>query len=190
MIDGDSAPTPGKLEQLRAQVSRTYQHWLDRSVIYHTGRWVGFGVLLGVYLLRVYIIQGWFIVTYGLGIFLLNNFIGFLSPQVDPEMDGPGLPTASTDEFRPFTRRLPEFQFWHSSTRGVLTALVMTHFALFDVPVFWPILLVYFVVLFFLTMKRQIKHMIKHRYVPWNWGKAKYRGGDGGTPGSVKMGKS
>ena len=26
--------------------------------------------------------EGWFIVTYGLGIFLLNNLIGFLSPQV------------------------------------------------------------------------------------------------------------
>jgi len=25
-------------------------------------------------------------------------------------------------------------------------------------------------------MKRQIKHMIKHKYVPWSWGKQKYRG--------------
>ena len=28
----------------------------------------------------------WFIVTYGLGIYLLNNFIGFLSPQVSPSV--------------------------------------------------------------------------------------------------------
>jgi Rer1 family len=87
--------------------------------------------------------------------------------QVDPDNDGPGLPTADTDEFRPFTRRLPEFQFWHSSVRGVLIAFCMTFFGLFDVPVFWPILLVYFLVLFFLTMKRQIKHMIKHRCVAY-----------------------
>jgi Rer1 family len=86
---------------------------------------------------------------------------------VDPDNDGPGLPTADTDEFRPFTRRLPEFQFWHSSVRGVLIAFCMTFFGLFDVPVFWPILLVYFLVLFFLTMKRQIKHMIKHRCVAY-----------------------
>jgi hypothetical protein len=132
-------------------------------VIYHTGRWVGFVVVLLLYLLRVYFINGWFIVTYGLGIFLLNNFIGFLSPQIDPDSDGPGLPTSDADEFRPFTRRLPEFQFWYSSVRGVLIAFVMTFFNLFDVPVFWPILLIYFVVLFFLTMKRQIKHMVKHR---------------------------
>ena len=40
-----------------------------------------------------------------------------------------------------------------------------------------PILLVYFFALFFLTMKRQIKHMIKHEYVPWSWGKKSYAPG-------------
>ena len=42
---------------------------------------------------------------------------------------------------------------------------------MFDVPVFWPILLMYFLVLFFVTMKRQIKHMIKYRYIPFSFGK-------------------
>jgi len=36
------------------------------------------------------------------------------------------------------------------------------------VPVFWPILLVYFCALFFVTMRRQIRHMIKHRYIPFS----------------------
>mmetsp|Transcript_16587 Transcript_16587/g.24558 ORF Transcript_16587/g.24558 Transcript_16587/m.24558 type:complete len:178 (-) Transcript_16587:55-588(-) len=161
---------------MKVKIGRVYQHWLDKSVIYHRARWIFFVFALSLFLLRIYFINGWFIVTYGLGIFLLNNFIGFLSPQIDPEMEGPGLPTLDNDEFRPFTRRLPEFKFWHSSTRGVAIAFGMTFFDLFDVPVFWPILLVYFLLLFFMTMKRQIMHMIKHRYVPWNWGKAKYKG--------------
>ena len=37
---------------------------------------------------------------------------------------------------------------------------------LFNIPLFWPILLLYFIVLFMLTMKRQIKHMWKHKYAP------------------------
>jgi hypothetical protein len=53
----------------------------------------------------------------------------------------------------------------------VLVAFFMTFFSVFDVPVFWPILLVYFIVLFFLTMKKRIQHMIKHNYVPWDFGK-------------------
>ena len=30
----------------------------------------------------------------------------------DLDDDDPGLPTRSDDEFRPFTRRVPEFKFW------------------------------------------------------------------------------
>ena len=32
----------------------------------------------------------------------------------------------------------------------------------------------YFVALFVLTMKRQIKHMIKYKYVPFSFGKVSY----------------
>ena len=50
--------------------------------------------------------------TYGLGIYNLNLLIGFISPQIDPETEGPQLPTQSDQEFKPFVRRLPEFKFW------------------------------------------------------------------------------
>ena len=75
---------------------------------------------------------------------------------------------------RPFARRLPEFKFWYSCSRAIIIATFMTFFELFDVPVFWPILLLYFIVLFVITMKRQIRHMMKYKYVPFSWGKAKY----------------
>ena len=42
-----------------------------------------------IYCLRVYLINGWYIITYGLGIYVLNLLIGFLSPQSDPETEGP-----------------------------------------------------------------------------------------------------
>lgn len=78
------------------------------------------------------------------------------------------MPSQRSDEFRPFQRRLPEFKFWWASTRSVAASLLATLFPLFDVPVFWPILLVYFCALFFVTMRRQIRHMIKHRYIPFS----------------------
>ncbi|KAA8537606.1 hypothetical protein F0562_027214 [Nyssa sinensis] len=62
------------------------------------------------------------------------------------------------------------------SQRHFCVAFVMTFFSLFDVPVFWPILLCYWIVLFALTMKRQIVHMIKYKYVPFNIGKQRYTG--------------
>ena len=48
---------------------------------------------------------------------------------------------------------------------------MLTFIPIFDVPVFWPILLLYWFVLFFITMKRQIKHMIKYKYLPFSTGK-------------------
>jgi len=118
--------------------------------------------------------------------------------QLDPETEGPTLPTSEKEEFRPFTRRVPEFKFWYvstpvatcarrlcdgspracrySSSKATFIAFCMTFFNFFNIPVFWPILLLYFIALFFLTMKRQIKHMWKHNYVPWSAGKTKYAG--------------
>jgi hypothetical protein len=63
------------------------------------------------------------------------------------------------------------FFFRYAITKAFCVAFLMTFFSVFDVPVFWPILLCYWVVLFVLTMKRQIVHMIKYKYVPFSIGK-------------------
>lgn len=172
---------------------RAFQYWLDKSTIHILPRWSIFGCLILIFSLRVYVLQGWFIVAYGLGIFLLNNFIAFLTPLDDPN-DGPTLPTKESEgkEFRPFARRLPEFKFWYACSKGTLTAIGMTFFSVFDIPVFWPILLLYFGVLFFMTMKRQIMHMYKHKYVPLSFGKAKPKraGSESGMYGGGMSGAS
>ncbi|KAF9678536.1 hypothetical protein SADUNF_Sadunf07G0045000 [Salix dunnii] len=158
-------------------VSRRYQHFLDKTVPFTLYRWIACLIVVLIYVIRVYFVQGFYIITYGLGIYLLNLLIGFLSPQIDPDIhDGPTLPTRGSDEFRPFARRLTEFKFWYSITKAFCIAFVMTFFSVFDVPVFWPILLTYWVMLFVLTMRRQISHMIKYRYVPFSTGKQRYDG--------------
>jgi len=128
-------------------------------------------------------------VTYGLGIFLLNLLIGFLTP-VDDDEGNPLLPTTARDdgEFKGgIIRRLPEFKFWYSCMKAMLVGLTMTFFSVFNVPVFWPILLIYFVILFVLTMKRQIMHMWTYKYLPFTWGKPSYKSGAG--PGAANGGK-
>ncbi|KAK1325139.1 Protein RER1B [Acorus calamus] len=176
-VSGDQASEPSvPMAKWRRDFSRAFRYYLDRSTPHPVGRWLGTLAVAIIYVLRVYLIQGFYIVSYGLGIYLLNLLIGFLSPQVDPglEVDGASLPTRGSDEFRPFIRRLPEFKFWYAMTKAFCVAFVMTFFSVFDVPVFWPILLCYWIVLFVLTMKRQILHMIKYRYVPFNFGKQRY----------------
>lgn len=167
-----------------SKLQRHYQALLDQSTPFVLYRWVGTGVALFLFFIRVFMAQGWYIVAYALGIYLLNLFLAFLQPKFDPsneaidnEMeDGAvgSLPTKQDEEFRPFIRRLPEFKFWHSATRAVVIAFGCSWFEIFNVPVFWPVLVMYWLMLFILTMRKQIQHMIKYRYVPFTFGKAKY----------------
>uniref|UniRef100_A0A8C1DX45 Protein RER1 n=1 Tax=Cyprinus carpio carpio TaxID=630221 RepID=A0A8C1DX45_CYPCA len=234
MPEGDSSGEsihgkPSAIGNFFKRLGQVYQSWLDKSTPFSAVRWAVTLILTAIYMIRVYILQGWYIVTYALGIYHLNLFIAFLSPKVDPSLlddpdEGPALPTKQNEEFRPFIRRLPEFKFWHgypepcpgpplptgpgpakrttpergtesnepgfggqtrsghsskhlvhSATKGIIIAMICTFFEAFNVPVFWPILVMYFIMLFCITMKRQIKHMIKYRYLPFTHGKRTYR---------------
>ncbi|KIS68088.1 protein retrieval receptor [Mycosarcoma maydis] len=209
---GSSAPP--QIEQFLAHTNRLqqrYQSLLDSTTPYPLHRWGASAALLFIFMLRIVLSQGWYIVCYALFIYLLNLFLAFLTPKFDPSYEAdlaeqdveegePGLPTSASrpntntaapaagglmsgvfgsslnaqsgdDEFRPFIRRLPEFKFWLSATQAILISLFCTTSSAFDIPVFWPILLMYFCILFTITMRRQIKHMIRHKYVPFDLGR-------------------
>lgn len=101
------------VSQWTLTLSQRYQHLLDKSTPQVLHRWIFFAVIALIYVIRVFMVQGFYIITYALGIYIIQLLIAFLSPQVDPEVEGgPTLPTRGSDEFRPFVRRLPEFKFW------------------------------------------------------------------------------
>ncbi|KAG5342610.1 Protein rer1 [Termitomyces sp. T112] len=184
-------PSPGQnIFAQFSKIQRQYQQTLDRWTPHVFQRWLSTGGLLTIFFLRILLAQGWYIVCYAHAIYLLNLLLAFLQPKFDPslqddlmadEIEEGGedatspLPSQRDDEFRPFVRRLPEWQFWLSSTRATIIALFCTFSEIFDVPVYWPILVIYFFVLFALTMRRQIQHMIKYKYIPFDIGrKARY----------------
>ncbi|XP_045473063.1 protein RER1 isoform X1 [Harmonia axyridis] len=181
-LSNSGTKNKGAVSQAWTRLSQWYQGVVDRTVPWQKGRWLAAFFLILGFLARVVFAQGWYIVTYALGIYHLNLFIAFLTPKIDPAMDfdaednGPELPTRANEEFRPFIRRLPEFKFWYSVTRSTVIGFICTFFECFNIPVFWPILVMYFITLFCITMKRQIKHMIKYRYLPFTHGKPKYQG--------------
>ncbi|KAF7321526.1 Protein RER1 [Mycena kentingensis (nom. inval.)] len=188
MSEVESTPVQNIQGQF-SRINRQYQQLLDRWTPHTLNRWLATGALLLVFFLRIVLAQGWYIVCYAHAIYLLNLLLAFLQPKFDPSLqedlmaddaeggtnDTSPLPSSRDDEFRPFVRRLPEWQFWLSTTRATVVALFCTLSEAFDVPVYWPILVVYFFVLFALTMRRQIQHMVKYKYVPFDIGrKARY----------------
>lgn len=114
-VGSDDAVPVSPLAKWRNDFSRAFQNYLDRSAPNIFNRWLVTLAAAAIYVLRAYFLQGFYVVSYGLGIYILNLLIGFMSPKVDPELellDGPSSPTTYTNEFKPFVRRLPEFKFW------------------------------------------------------------------------------
>jgi hypothetical protein len=79
----------------RDQVWQRYNRSLDWLTPHTLARWLGLLLFLALYLLRVWMLQGFYIVTYALGIFLLNNLIGFVTPQVRAVEEADPLPLAT-----------------------------------------------------------------------------------------------
>lgn len=201
------------------RLDRQTQTLLDRVAPFKVYRWLSLAAVLCIFILRMIVVEGFYIVAYVLFIFILNQFILFLQPKdraallakalsstnsasanstnasatpgngagaggaggaAAPDTDAEAqtaqeqqLPTFDDEEFRPFVRRLPEFKFWYSATYATTLAFFATFFRVFDVPVFWPLLLFYFIVLFVATMRNQWLDMKRLKYVPWDIGSKK-----------------
>ncbi|EGD74292.1 RER1 protein [Salpingoeca rosetta] len=175
---------PSFTTMLFKTISIRYQLFMDSITPWVAPRWAFSVISLVLFMTRIFVLQGWYIIAYALGIYLLNLLIAFLTPRFDPAIniesedtgDDAALPTKRDEEFRPFVRRLPEWKFWVMAQRAIFVAFFATFFKAFDVPVFWPILVLYFILLFVVSMKQRIAHMIKHRYVPFSVGKPKHAG--------------
>lgn len=174
------------------------QALVDKTIPFMSYRWTFTGFLFVLFWLRVLFLGGFYVVAYTASIYQLNIFLLFLSPKFLPEDFPSGilnddddsiLPLSSTasssanhntrtndEEFRPFIRRLPEYNFWMMTTQSLIYALSATFISFFDIPVFWPVLVIYFLALFTFTMRKQIQHMITHRYIPFDFGKKRFGG--------------
>lgn len=121
MNAADDLDDNSTVAQLVSKYNQQTQILLDKAAPLTLPRWSVWAVSLLAYALRVWLLKGFYIVTYGLGIYNLNLLLGFITPQVDPELepDAPSLPTKSDQEFKPFVRRLPEFKFWSVMRHGV-----------------------------------------------------------------------
>ena len=202
--DSSPAPTflnqKNKLTQLRQKFNIKIQMLEDRIVPWKLSRWGAFGFLLFLYFLRTFVfVGGFYIVTYTMSIHLLYCLLILITPLNDPEhnddddgLEGASLPSSGfavrgqegeqqngnnnndASEHKPFIPKVGEFKVWRSMFRVVVIAFCLTFFSFFDLPVFWPILLLYFVMLFVTQMAGRIQHMMRHKYVPWNANKPKF----------------
>ncbi|CDR96409.1 Rer1 family protein, putative [Babesia bigemina] len=177
---------------------RMHQAYLDRLSSYVFIRWFYISFMTFIFWHHVIEYGMHYVVAYMYAVYLLNLLIRFITPldfddlckAHEAEHGGTILPSNENKtanitlermknreniyEFRPFLRQMNEFTFWLSATRATHAALFCSMFEFLDVPVFWPLLVFYFVLLFATTMREQLRNMIKYKYIPFDFGKKSY----------------
>ncbi|XP_955363.1 rer1 family protein, putative [Theileria annulata] len=174
---------------------------LDFTVKYTLFRWIYFAALFFTFWFVVIARSSHYVVAYMYAVFLLNLVLRFITPLSFDDLcaahedanKGTILPLNEQEalnsskikkcglnykenvyEFKPFLRQMNEFTFWLSAVRVTYIACFSLFFDFLDVDVFWPLLVLYFVLLFLTTMNQQIKNMIKYKYVPFNFCKCSF----------------
>ena len=84
------------------------------------------------------------------------------------------LPMREADEFKGFQRKILELELWKLLVRATLLCMFLTLFEYFNFPIFWPLLVFYFVFMTIFLCRYKIEHMIRYKYIPFDFGKKKY----------------
>lgn len=164
----DASPT---FSQRYQKVSRMIQRKMDASVPHPGMRWSVAAILLLLYIGRIAFIGGFYLVSYVVSIRLLFLCVEMITPSVP--IDTP-LPTAREDDARPFVPKKQEFIVWKHSCITIAAGLAATLFSFLDIPAYWPILVVYVLILIVTTIGGEVRKMMRYGYVPWNTGKKKF----------------
>lgn len=137
-------------------------------------RWGIFAGSLTLYLLRVLYKNSHHIITYGVGIYLIQGFILFATPKMKNTADP--FETLTQEQIEeeqrrfdgPFIRNLSEYDFWIFYMKVIGISFVLTFFDFLDIPVFVPLLVIYFFLLIGATLMKLKQHQKMYQYNPWN----------------------
>jgi hypothetical protein len=69
------------------QWARVYKRKLDGYILYTKQRWAFTAVVYFLYLVRVFTHGGYYVISYLLGLYVLQGFVAFMTPQGLPTLD-------------------------------------------------------------------------------------------------------
>lgn len=145
-------------------------------------RWVCFAALASLYIIKAIMTQTHAVITYCAAVYLLHAFILFATPKdqnipeiFDTENEDDYKPSNISNDFEPYVRKLPEYSFWLFSLQIVSLAFFLTLFDFTDITVFTPVLVIYFIFIFCMTIYKLLMHSRKYKYNLIFWNKSKYQ---------------
>ncbi|CAG9319543.1 unnamed protein product [Blepharisma stoltei] len=162
------------MEKCKAKISlQGFSDWISP----HKGkRWLIAAIFLLIFLYRIICLEGFYLVACLSAMYLLGISLSFITPIMSnleyQEQDNPALPSSEINEFKPFIRKLEEFSLWRHSFICIIISNTCTFIQFLDIKVPWPIFMIYFLALCIGTLKKQVSHIHKHGYNPFNFRKS------------------
>lgn len=138
-------------------------------------RWTFFGVLLLLFFMKIFVTGSHHLIAYCLGVYLVHGFVLFATPKderiPDPfeeddinDIENDYTPVSVDNNLRPFIRNMPEFTYWLFCIKIVIGSLLLSMFSFTDIPVYTPILVLYFVFMISATVIKLWRHSSKYNY--------------------------
>ena len=153
---------------------------------YKYQRWVLFFGLEAVLIIRMILYRGFYVVGYIEGLTLLNLFFESIYSNTSTNGEGEGIdedvnevplhtikdieapPSPILDQSNNETELSGDVRLWYAFMITVIISLIAVMIPALDIPVFWPLLLIYFLAIFILTMREPLWIMLTKRYTPMN----------------------
>ena len=168
-ISSPNSTLPEKLKVARKDFNVKFQRFMDSIVPFTIPRWAVFAVVLLLFYIRILWFEAFYVIAYGVSVHMLYLLVLVITPMSDPDENSNDVSLPMSErEHRPFVPKVGEFVVWRSMMKVLGIGFFLTLFSFLDIPVFWPILVFYFVTLFAVQVGGRVKHMLKHNYVPWN----------------------
>ena len=117
------------------------QSYLDKLQSYKGSRWGFLITIICLYLLRVSIIGEYYLVTYVIVSSMLKQ-VHVDDEIVDDIVDAPVLHVNFPGELKPFIWKIHEFNLWRNCTVAMIIGGSCTFFDVFNIDIFWPLLVV------------------------------------------------
>ena len=167
---------PNRLAIQMRIIRNFFEGRIDRLIIYKSQRWAFFFAFLLLFVFRMIYLQAYFAVGYVFGFYTIQKIILYFTPSTLPSItdeeeneeevfDIPNVVLdKNEDSSKPIVRKLGEFKLWKKIFLAASISLTMTFFSIFDLPVFWPILLLYFFLVAATIVLKQKLHMKKYGY--------------------------
>ncbi|CAD8180106.1 unnamed protein product [Paramecium octaurelia] len=157
--------------RLYHKYSMKYRRIIDKLIMHPGKRWFLCAFFLFVYINRLIETQSYFVVSYMLGIQIIQSLLRYFTPlglpDIEDEDEDVNIQLPQHTDDRPLIRSMPEISLWEQIIFAMILSNLATFFQIFDLPVYWPFLFSYFILVIIITFKKYLKHMQKYGY---SWG--------------------